>query len=106
MSSIYFLSDVTPPRVDECVSPPPFTLQDQGGGGAVGSGSGGRSLIDWHEPEFSDNSGDNLTITVSHERQDFFPVGTTDVVYTAYDKAGNNNTCVIHITVQGRNNQD
>ena len=34
---------------------------------------------------------------------DAFDLGKTEVIYTAWDKAGNNNTCVITIVIKGKN---
>ena len=35
----------------------------------------------------------------SHDSE-IFPLGDTEVVYNAWDESGNNNTCVITISVQ------
>ena len=56
--------------------------------------------IDWEPPLFSDNSGLEVTVQQSH-LPGVIPIGETDVVYTAFDVYGNNNTCIIHLVVQG-----
>lgn len=51
---------------------------------------------------FSDNSQHQVSVTQSHKLGDEFPLGLTQVNYTAADEAGNINTCIIEILVQGR----
>ena len=55
--------------------------------------------ITWVEPRASDNSGVQPRITRSHIPGDNFPVGTTQVIYTFTDQAGNNDVCLFTITV-------
>ncbi|KAK6179269.1 hypothetical protein SNE40_011671 [Patella caerulea] len=78
--------DNTPPRVDKCFSPKAVVSQDKHG------------TVTWEEPLFSDNSGETLQIVKSHS-PGRFPRGKTNVTYTATDKSGNNNTCVLEINV-------
>ena len=59
-------------------------------------------LLEWIEPIFSDNSNQPLRIKTSHKMTDYFDHSAT-VVYTAYDRAGNNKTCNIAIIVKGWN---
>jgi CUB/sushi domain-containing protein len=79
--------DREPPTVDQCESPPTFLLR-------------GDALIEWDEPVFSDNSGVAPRVERSHENPSRLALGDTIVTYTAYDEAGNNNTCIITIRVQ------
>lgn len=79
--------DNQPPTVDQCESPPIFLLHDRD------------TNVTWDEPIFSDNSGKELTVTRSHDPGPF-PLGDTQVVYTAFDESGNNSTCTITIRVQ------
>ena len=79
--------DREPPTVDQCESPPTYLLR-------------GDALIEWDEPVFSDNSGVAPRVERSHENPSRLALGETIVTYTAYDEAGNNNTCVLTIRVQ------
>lgn len=47
-------------------------------------------------------SGAYLNISSTHSSGDVFPVGETSVYYTATDPSGNNRTCELIITVQGK----
>ncbi|GFR11206.1 sushi, von Willebrand factor type A, EGF and pentraxin domain-containing protein 1 [Trichonephila clavata] len=80
--------DVEPPTVDRCVSPSTFLSRVL------------PIVATWEEPLFSDNSGKPVSIWRSHEKPASFPLGTTDVIYEVKDESGNNNTCIITITVQ------
>ena len=84
------------------------------------------ALIDWSEPIFHDNSITPLTIIRTPDRIELlkiddnlgdqaiegmgmglFPIGETIIVsYTAIDQSGNNSTCNLDITVQGRDTLD
>ncbi|MFK7933149.1 MAG: HYR domain-containing protein, partial [Saprospiraceae bacterium] len=59
------------------------------------------ATIDWTIPTFTDNctDSDNLTVTASHMPNTVFPVGSTTVIYTATDVAGNVETCVFTVQV-------
>ena len=52
-----------------------------------------------HEAVFSDNSGKAPTVERSHDPCRF-PLGETQVVYTASDESGNNRMCAIVIRIQ------
>ena len=80
------------------------------------------AMIDWSEPIFHDNSVTPLTISRTPDRMELpdnnetssgissegigmglFPIGeTVSVAYTAIDASGNNSTCKLEITVQGK----
>ena len=53
----------------------------------------------WTPPQFSDNCSSTLTIMSSHLPGSDFPLGTTTVVYTATDEAGNETNCSFQITI-------
>ena len=79
--------DMEPPTVDQCESPPTFLLRD-------------RSVnVTWDEPIFSDNSAKLANVQRSHD-PGVFPLGETEIVYTASDESGNNATCKIVVNVQ------
>ncbi|XP_048255629.1 sushi, von Willebrand factor type A, EGF and pentraxin domain-containing protein 1-like [Haliotis rufescens] len=80
------VKDTIPPTVDKCFSPPSVVSPDKYGN------------VTWEEPQFSDNSEEGLNISRSHD-QGWFPIGVTQVTYTATDGSGNNNTCILDISV-------
>lgn len=53
----------------------------------------------WDPPTAVDNSA-MVTVSSSHSSGDTFPIGPTDVVYTATDAAGNNATCNFTVVVR------
>jgi gliding motility-associated-like protein len=55
------------------------------------------AIVNWVAPTASDNCGVNLAST--HNSGDLFSVGTTTVVYTAIDPAGNSTVCSFDVTV-------
>jgi gliding motility-associated-like protein len=55
------------------------------------------TTVNWVPPTFSDNC--TLAISSTHNPSDIFPVGITNVVYTATDASGNSATCEFKITV-------
>ena len=58
--------------------------------------------MNWTAPTVKDNSG-NVTLTSSHKSGDSFPIGTTEVNYTAVDGAGNMaDVCRFNVTILGR----
>lgn len=81
------VEDNEPPTVDHCESPPIFLLRDRD------------VTVSWDEPQFSDNSGKPPIVHRSHDPGPF-PLGETEVVYTAEDESGNNSTCTLTIRVQ------
>lgn len=59
----------------------------------------------------TDNCAGSVTVTNSFNSDgaiisDEFPIGTTQVVYTATDVAGNSNSCSVNVTVLKENNLD
>ena len=67
------VTDTQPPTVDQCESPPTFLLRDR------------NASVVWDEPVFSDHSGKAPTVERSHD-PGRFPLGETQVVYTASDE--------------------
>jgi len=76
------------PIIDEC----PNEIIVSNDPGACGA------LVTWTMPFASDNCG--VTVTSSHNSGDFFPIGTTTVIITATDAAGNVATCEFFVTVE------
>ena len=56
------------------------------------------ATVQWEPPPVSDNC-DPGSVTGSHQPGDFFPVGDTDVRYTATDMHGNTSTAGFRVTV-------
>ena len=57
------------------------------------------AIVSWTSPTVTDNCSSGLTITQSHNAGDSFPLGTTEVTYTARDAAGNETLCSFNVTV-------
>ena len=65
----------------------------------VGAATGN---VTWTPPTVTDNSG-LVTLTSSHNTTDSFPIGTTEINYTAVDGAGNMaDVCRFNITITGK----
>lgn len=56
------------------------------------------AYVAWTLPSISDNC-PGLSVTATYNPGDFFPVGTTPVMYTATDANGNVSTCSFTVTV-------
>ena len=66
----------------------------------VGIGSPGTNVL-WTPPTATDNCDPTPTLTPSQMSGTFFPVGTTNVLYTVTDDAGNSNTsCSFNVIVE------
>ncbi len=55
--------------------------------------------VTWTEPTATDNSGFPTTRIRSHQPSDTFRLGTTQVLYTFSDQAGNSAQCLFDVTV-------
>ena len=103
VKKLLFLSDIEPPVTDFCQSPPIFLVDSP-----QDLELGYITDIEWSEPIFHDNSLDELSIDVDITTNDNFADGrfaigeTTKVVYRATDSSGNNSTCSMEISVQGK----
>lgn len=58
-----------------------------------------QAVVSWREPSFTDNCGAS-TVRSSHKPGDIFPIGTTQVRYTATDESGNNAVCAFNVIVR------
>lgn len=58
------------------------------------------AVVTWTVPEILDCSKTNITST--HQPGDWFPLGTTEVVYTATDSVGNESVCSFTVTVEDK----
>lgn len=57
----------------------------------------GTQAVNWIVPTASDNC--DVTLTSTYEPGDIFDIGTTTVIYTAADNAGNSTTCSFDVTI-------
>jgi len=96
-----FFTDLEPPVIDFCQSPPIFLVDSK-----ADLDKGYISDIEWTEPIFHDNSLDDISTSVeitTHGEPTFghYVIGeTAEAAYTATDSSGNNVTCTMKITVQ------
>ena len=60
------------------------------------------AIVDWIEPLGTDNSGIVPVRTSTHNPGTVFNVGTTTVVYTFTDVAGNQAQCTFNVIVTGK----
>ena len=59
------------------------------------------AVVTWDEPEtVTDNSG-SVTLTSNYQSEDAFPIGRTDVIYTATDESDNIATVRFTVIVKG-----
>ncbi len=77
-----------------CQSPPIFLVN------SASASASAATDVEWDEPVFSDNSGDKLRVSRTHEFGTF-PLGSTGVGYTATDSSGNVAVCNMTVRVQG-----
>ena len=82
------IDDVTDPVINNCPGNSTFPADN----------AGCTAQIIWIAPFATDNCG-GVTLTSTHNSGDTFPLGTTTVVYTATDDAGNTSQCSFDITV-------
>ena len=66
----------------------------------VSSGGSCQANVTWVAPVASDCGA--ITVTSSHNSGDIFPVGTTQVTYTAIDSDGHNSTCSFNVVVEDK----
>ena len=57
------------------------------------------AMVHWPLPMVTENCG-SFTVTSSHNPNDNFPIGKTEVKYTASDSKGNVSTCMFNVTVK------
>ena len=81
--SVVIEGDSLPPTITGCPQSLEYTIP-------LGNTS---RIVTWTEPTATDNSGMTPTVTQSHQPGDMFPVGTTQVLYTFSDAAGNEAIC-------------
>ena len=82
-------ADVTPPVIQDCPQPLTYTIP-------VGTTT---RVVSWLEPIATDDSGIPPTRGRSHRPGDTFSIGSTEVMYTFTDQAGNTAMCSFLITI-------
>ena len=60
------------------------------------------AVASWDQPSTVDNSGEPVTISSNFYSGDRFPIGITNVTYTATDTSGNEKSAMFTITVTGK----
>lgn len=84
------IADTTPPIFENCIANQTFYV--------VNATS---ESIEWEEPHIYDNVDDkNITIIKSMNSSAFLPFGEHLVNYTATDRSGNTNSCLINLHVK------
>ncbi len=92
-NNVYTPLDNTPPVITSCPEPiemDSFVSNDECG-----------DFVDWEPPLATDNL-PGVTLTSNYEPGDLFPFGTTEVIYTATDAAGNQAVCKFMVTVNDK----
>ena len=79
------LFDNTSPQITSCPQDVTITLPD--------------SIHSWTEPSITDNCG-TVSLSSSHTSGSSFPLGVTEVTFTATDGCGNTSSCSFSVTVQ------
>ena len=59
------------------------------------------AVVSWQQPSARDNSFGSVTITSNFNPGDRFPIGKTNITYTATDMSGNEQSAMFSITVIG-----
>ena len=83
--------DIEPPQI-----PGPALNYDKATDAGLGT-----AAVTWTEPRFTDNSG-TVTVTSNYNPGDRFPIGTTNIIYSASDASGNSNSMTFSVTVRGK----
>ena len=88
---VHIIKDLQPPIFTNC--PPNIVVS------AIDDGNGNcNAIVHWQIPSVSDDCS-NTTLNVSHPCGSSFPMGTTNVTYTATDASGNVSICSFTVTV-------
>ncbi len=92
----YYFNPTTDPEAPTITRLPANIVQATDPGSITAS-------VSWTEPTADDNSG-QVTLTSSHVPGGIFPVGDTEVTYTAVDSSGNDATESFVVTIEGKDN--
>jgi hypothetical protein len=83
--------DIAPPTIANCPSNQSLTT------------TGTSTVANWTAPTATDLCPGAVTLTSTHPSGSSFPIGSTNVTYTARDAANNTRTCSFTITVSAQN---
>lgn len=84
--------DITSPVLDNCINPSEFIIPTSP------TALKNLTFIDWEPPTIYDNSNAELNIT-QNIKPGHLGIGMHTINYTAVDSSGNQNTCLINVTV-------
>lgn len=84
--------DITPPIIENCVNPSEIYIP------VTPTASPNHTFIDWDPPIVYDNSNTEVNVTQS-PLAGHLGIGVHQVTYHAVDLAGNENNCVMNVTV-------
>lgn len=85
--------DITPPIMENCVNPPEIYIPTSP------TASPNRTFVDWDPPIVYDNSNTEVNVTQSPQAG-HLGIGVHQVTYRGVDLAGNENVCVMNVTVK------
>ena len=85
------VNDIAPPVFESCATDIIITELDLNAQSAI---------VTWQEPIVSDNCPTSIIISSNFSSGDRFPLGRTEVTYTAIDASGNSATCKFSITIE------
>ena len=60
------------------------------------------AVATWNEPEVTDNSGDNVIVTMDPSPDSVFAIGITNVTVLAIDTSDNVASCIFNVIVEGK----
>lgn len=84
--------DITPPIIENCINPPDIYIP------TTATASPNHTFVDWDPPIIYDNSNTEVNVTQSL-LAGHLGIGVHSVTYHAVDLAGNENKCVMNVTV-------
>lgn len=87
--------DNTPPVIDNCFDPPEFLIPTC----SSNSTNADQCFIEWEDPIIYDNSNTELMVRRNID-PGFLEIGRHQVVYSVTDNSGNENSCIMNITVK------
>lgn len=85
--------DITPPNIDNCINPPEIVITNSN------DIADNRTFVDWDAPIIYDNSNTDVNVTQSIH-SGHIGIGVHAATYTATDSSGNQNTCMLNVTVK------
>ena len=62
------------------------------------------AVVNWTDPQATDNSRQTPTVTCSTKSGSQFGIGETKVICQAVDRSGNKATCMFTVKIEGNDN--